>query len=289
MPDFLIPPLAVSVAEQVAQIAGVRAVVLGGSWARGAADARSDIDLGIYYSASPYLNIDGLRALAARIDDAHSGEVVTNPGDWGSWINGGAWLTIQGQRLDWLYRDLGRVADFINRCIQGNPEVFYQSGHPHSFHTHIYLAEIALCIPLFDPFGDIAALKSRVHPYPPALRAALIRSNLWEAQFALETSIKSAKREDYFHLSGSLFRSAACIIQCIFALNERYFLNEKGASQAVNLMPLRPENFVVRLNQALCLQNPQESHQIMQILVAETHDLCLEKGFKSAWRFISGP
>lgn len=280
MPD--IPSLALNVAAQVAQIEGVRAVVLGGSWARGAADASSDIDLGIYYCSDPPLNIDALSALAKQIDDTHSGDVVTHPGDWGPWINGGAWLTIQGQRLDWLYRDLDRVTAIINRCIQGKPEIYYQSGHPHGFHTHIYLAEIALCIPLADPYGDIAALKSRVSPYPPAQREALIRNSLWEAQFTLDTSIKSAKRSDNFHLSGSLFRSAACLIQSLFALNERYFLNEKGAAQAIAQMPLHPEHFTERLNQALRLQDVQESHQAMQILVTETHDLCLESGFRSA-------
>lgn len=277
-----IPLLASTVAAQVAQIEGVRAVVLGGSWARGAADASSDIDLGIYYAPDPPLNIHALRQLAAQIDDLRTGDVVTHPGDWGPWINGGAWLTIQDQRLDWLYRDLAQVTEIINRCIEGEPEIHYQSGHPHGFHTHIYLAEIALCIPLVDTYGDIAALKSRVSPYPEALREALIRNNLWEAQFALDTSIKSAKRGDDFHLSGSLFRSAACLIQCLFALNERYFLNEKGAAQTINQMPLHPANFTERLNQALHLQPPLESHQSMQALVEETRNLCLENGFKSA-------
>lgn len=280
MPD--IPALATRIAAQVAPVKGVRAVVLGGSWARGAADPSSDIDLGIYYAPDSPLEIASLRDLAAQIDDTHARDVVTGAGDWGIWINGGAWLTIQGQRLDWLYRDLDRVAAIINRCIEGKPEIYYQSGHPHGFHTHIYLAEIALCIPLVDTYGDIAALKSRVSPYPQALREALIRNNLWEAQFALETSVKSAKRADAFHLSGSLFRSAACLIQCLFALNECYFLNEKGAAQAVAKMALHPNNFTDRLNLALHLQSPVESHQAMQKLVAETAELCLESGFRSA-------
>ena len=32
---------------------------------------------------------------------------------WGPWLNGGAWLQANGRRVDWLYRDLLRVATTI--------------------------------------------------------------------------------------------------------------------------------------------------------------------------------
>src|SRR3712207_8687536 len=35
--------------------------------------------------------------------------VVTAPGGWGPWVDGGGWLTIDGSAVDWIYRDLDRV------------------------------------------------------------------------------------------------------------------------------------------------------------------------------------
>lgn len=139
------------IAARLAQVEGVRAVVLGGSWARGAGDANSDIDLGIYYDPDQPLDIEGLRRLAAELDDSHSGEAVTQTGDWGPWINGGAWLTVKGQRVDWIYRDLALVREIVAACAAGQPRVYYQPGHPYGFHMQIYAGEVAVCQPLIDP------------------------------------------------------------------------------------------------------------------------------------------
>ena len=35
-----------------------------------------------------------------------AGPVVTNFYEWGPWVNGGAWLTIAGQRVDFLLSQL---------------------------------------------------------------------------------------------------------------------------------------------------------------------------------------
>jgi predicted nucleotidyltransferase len=46
------------IVEKVKQAEGVRAVVLGGSRARGTSTASSDVDLGIYYHPDSPLNIN---------------------------------------------------------------------------------------------------------------------------------------------------------------------------------------------------------------------------------------
>lgn len=278
--------LAASIAGRLIDTPGVRAVVLGGSWARGAGDESSDIDLGIYYDPDQPPDLAHLRALAARLDDSGSGEAVTDFGAWGGWINGGAWLTIGGQRVDWLYRDLAQVHGHINACVAGRPEAHYQPGHPHAFHTHIYLAEVALCKPLADPYGEIGALKHRTKPYPPALKQALISGNLWEAQFALDTSRKAAPRGDVVYVTGTLFRCVACLLQVIFALNEQYWLNEKGAMRAVASMPLCPRDFARRTQQLLGhigvgAAGLQSTHNLFMHLVGEVVELCAEQGFTS--------
>ena len=55
-----------------------------------------DVDLGLYYRRP--LDIDALSALAR--DLAGPGAQVTQPGAWGPWVDGGAWLRIDGTALD---------------------------------------------------------------------------------------------------------------------------------------------------------------------------------------------
>jgi predicted nucleotidyltransferase len=234
--------LAASVAARLAEIDGVAAVALGGSWARGDAHPDSDLDLGIYYRAARRPALAALRHLAEELDDARP-LAVTDFGEWGPWIDGGAWLRIDGRRVDWLYRDLDRVALAIKDSRAGRSRCHYQIGHPHGFHTHMYLAETFYCRPLHDPEGALAALKAAVVPYPPRLRRQLVDEFLFEAAFALDTSRKSAGRGDVLYVAGSLFRAAAGLVQVLFALNERYLMNEKGALRMVDALPRRPLDF----------------------------------------------
>ena len=78
----------------LARMKGVDAVAIGGSPAAGTADAESDWDLGVYYRG----DID-LAPLAGY------GEVHP-PGSWGRIMNGGAWLSLGGMKVDVLLRDL---------------------------------------------------------------------------------------------------------------------------------------------------------------------------------------
>src|SRR5918992_4860922 len=231
------------IAGRLGEIEGVVAVALGGSWARGEAHADSDVDLGIYYRRGNPPRITDLRLLARELDDRHPPDAVTNFGEWGPWINGGGWLTIEGRRVDWLYRDLDLVELTFGECSAGRPSVYYQPGHPHGFHTHIYMGEIHYSRSLYDPVGELRALKNTTERYPPRLKEALIRRQLWEARFALETCRKSAARGDAFYVAGCLFRCAACMVQTLFALNGRYLINEKGSVEVANSLPLRPDNF----------------------------------------------
>ncbi len=231
------------IASRLGRIEGVAAVTLGGSWAREAALPGSDIDIGIYYYPDQRPSIAALRQLAQELDDRHPTDAVTDFGGWGPWINGGGWLQIEGERVDWLYRDLALVNQVIDECRAGRTSCSYQPGHPHGFHTHMYMGEIYYCHPLYDPKGALAALQALTLNYPQHLKRALIDKYLWEATFALDTASKAAERGDVFYVTGALFRCAACLAQVLFALNERYFINEKGAMKTLESFELRPAGF----------------------------------------------
>src|SRR6201999_4388821 len=115
------------------------------------------IDFGVYYDPSEPLDIPALRALAADLNETPD-PVVTEPGGWGRWVNGGAWLTISGQRVDFIYRDMVRVAEVIADCLKGNAEFHYYQHPPYGFRSHTYLAEVRLARVLHDPDRAVARL-----------------------------------------------------------------------------------------------------------------------------------
>lgn len=267
-----------SVTRSLGSIPGIAAVAVGGSWARGAADRFSDIDFGLYYDPARPPAIARLRALARRLHDHSDAPVVTERGGWGPWIDGGAWLEIGGRRVDWIYRDLSRVARAITDARKGKISSHYQPGHPHAFHTHIYMGEVHEARIVHEPRGRLEALRRRTRPYPAALARAVRNKFLWEAGFALETARKSARRGDVFHVSGSLFRSAACLAQVLFAVNRRYLVNEKGSLAEIETFRLAPQGFSPRVRRLLARPGDLadglgRSLERMAALVEEVRDL----------------
>jgi hypothetical protein len=221
----------------------VAAVALGGSWARGEEHPDSDIDLGIYYRPERPPDVAALRRLAREIDDRRLPDLATEIGAWGPWVNGGGWLRVAGRPVDWLYRDAAKVHSVLERCTAGVIACHYQPGHPHGFHEHIYLGEVHHCRTLHDPEGLLQRLKSAVATYPPGLKRAIIGRYLWEANFCLRTARKPAARGESYYVSGCLFRGVSCMVQALFALNGRYFVNEKGSVRAVDSFAAKPRAF----------------------------------------------
>jgi len=231
------------VAGRVAKIDGVAAIVLGGSRARGNADERSDIDLGIYYDGANPFSTAALGAAAQELDDRHLDGLVTSFGQWGAAVNGGGWLEIRGHRVDFLYREIGAVREAIEDCIAGRPRSVYQLGHPLGFHMQIYAGEVHVCRPLYDPAGAIAELKSLVREYPEKFRAAAIAKHLFDAEFEISIAVKPAERADVMYVAGCLFRAAGFMTLVLYALNRRFFLNEKGAFAESRRFAIKPARF----------------------------------------------
>ncbi len=238
-----------NIVSEIISVSGVKAIVLGGSRARGTHTPSSDIDLGIYYDPSQPLDLVALGKVATQLDDEHRIDVITGFGGWGPWINGGGWLRIQSMPVDLLYKDLDKIRTYIDACLNGKVEIFYQGGHPHGFVTFIYLSEIALCKPLWDPEGIIAELKEKVYPYPEALQKAIFYSFAWEIDFSVMIARKSIERADVHYAAGSCFRAVMCMLQVLFALNKEYWLNEKGAINITDRFAIKPANFRSRVEE----------------------------------------
>lgn len=248
-----IPALTETIVEQVKRVDGVSAIVLGGSRARGTHTPGSDVDLGIYYHPDRPLDLQALDRIAAELDDRRQPGLLTPIGGWGPWINGGGWLTVQGQPVDFLYKDLSRVAAAVEACCAGHVEIVYQPGHPFGFLPSIYMAEVAVCQVLWEAEGQVSDLKRRTHPYPEPLRKGLIQKFAWEIDFSLAIARKSIERTDVAYAAGCCFRCVACILQVVFALNGEYWLNEKGAVALAETLPVRPALLQARIEKAFTL------------------------------------
>jgi hypothetical protein len=244
-------PAVLPIEEIVAALRGVPglvAICLGGSWAAGRARPDSDVDLGLYYRADEPLDISAVHAVAEEYNDT-PGPVVTPLGGWGQWVNGGSWLTINGCRTDFLYRDLDLVAETIDACLTGDrvrPDYWQQA--PYGFYPEIYCAEIQFAIPLHDPQGVISPLKERVAIYPHAIKRSRVSSWLWGAGFTLQGVKHATERGEAYLVAGYLTRSATEMIHALYALNETWFMNDKYVYRDIAAFDLAPLDFVARID-----------------------------------------
>jgi predicted nucleotidyltransferase len=240
-----------SLARRLGAIRGVVAVVLGGSHARGRSQPDSDIDLGIFYSEASPFSIECIRELAETVNDT-AGPVVTDFYGWGPWVNGGAWLTIGGQRVDFLYRNLEQVERVIADADAGRYDVHHLQQPPFGFFSGTYLGEIDVCVPLFDPDARLDMLKRRVATYPEALRRAVIRDYLFMAEFTLTAfAPKFAARSDTYGTTACLTRAVNELVMVLFALNRKYLLNEKTTLDEVAGFEHAPQDFAPRVQNTL--------------------------------------
>ncbi|HEY6596757.1 MAG TPA: nucleotidyltransferase domain-containing protein [Asanoa sp.] len=230
------------IAERLTGVAGVVAIALGGSRARGAHRPDSDVDLGLYYRGR--LDVEGLRALAHEVTGTPT--EVTARGGWGPWVDGGGWLTVDGWRVDWIYRDLDRVERIWRDCQEGRYEVGVQPGHPLGFSSHWYAGEVALCRVLADPGGVLGALRDATAAYPPALGQALV-SGLWEAEFTVGTARYGARGRDPAYVAGSLFRAVGVACHALHGHDGVWVTTEKGLVTSAGRLPSAPPQFVERV------------------------------------------
>jgi len=240
------PPLLHQLTDALQPIHNLKAIVLGGSYANGSQRPDSDIDLGLYYYANQPLDIAHLRTIVAQLNDTPD-PVVTDLGGWGTWVNGGAWLTVQGQRVDFLYRNIDFVSSTLDECNAGIIHSDYWQQPAYGFHSFMYCTETLICRPLYDPNVIIAPLKAKVAVYSPALKQAIIKSFLWSARFTLDNTRKPAARGEVYMVAGCLARAIHCLVQVLYALNETYYISEKRLATDVASFNKCPEGFVERI------------------------------------------
>ena len=272
-------------AKALENVSNVVAVVLGGSYARGFAHPDSDIDIGIYYRQASPCSVDQVRSIAERIATVGSVPIVTGLYEWGPWVNGGAWIQTPGGKVDFLYRNLDQVQGVIEEGRQGIWRHHYDQQPPYGFRSVVYFGETLICVPLYDPEGEIARLKKSVAEYPEPLKNRIVQDSLWGAEFSLQFCRTFANSADVYNTVGCLTRVAQFLVQALFAMNREYFVSDKYACRLMDQFRLRPRDFTLRLERVL--SNPgddrtalRKSSELMSALWLETVALTAG-GYKS--------
>jgi hypothetical protein len=207
-----------SIAPRLAAIPGVVAVTLGGSRATNSAVAGSDWDFGLYYRG--------------RLDPADivalgwPGRVFA-PGEWGRVINGGAWLTIDGTKVDLIYRDLDEVLRWTAAAEDGLFEIHPQIGYVAGIATYVLAGELAL--------GTVLAGELPRPRFPPKLRETAPTAWSRLAAGALHFAAVHGDRADTAACLANLCQAVLATAQGRLAAAGQWVLNEKRLVQRAGL------------------------------------------------------
>jgi len=266
------------VADTLHGVPNVVAIVLGGSYASGLARSDSDLDIGLYYREASPFSISQVRSVAQKISASGSVPIVTGMYEWGTWVNGGAWIKTPVGQVDFVYRNLDQVQTVIDEGHRGVWRHDYDQQPPYGFRSVVYFGETHICVPLHDPEGEIARLKQLVSEYPEVLKNKIIQDSLWGAEFSLLFCRSFGDRADVCNAVGCMTRVAQFLIHTLFALNKQYFVNEKSANRLIDNFRLQPRDFTSRLAGVLASpgSNSAELGRSVKLLSAlwlETVDL----------------
>ncbi|MBB5895391.1 nucleotidyltransferase domain-containing protein [Kutzneria kofuensis] len=245
-------------AARLADVPGVIGVVLGGSRARGTADEHSDTDIGVYRQGE--MDLSALREIAAD----HPGSTVAEPGEWGPWVDGGAWLATPGTKTDLLWRDLDRVRAVLAEARRGVVRCERQVGHPLGFFSYAYLAELATARVLEDRERALAEVVAELDPYPPTLAEAIERAYGFEARFSVDNAATPAARGDRFTAVGHLFRGIGCLVHVLHARAGVWLATEKNAVASAAGLPGAPADFAARVDHILATVDVNAAKELVR-------------------------
>jgi hypothetical protein len=201
-------------AKRLIEIPGVVAVTLG----RGPMQPDSEWGFGLYYR-------DAIRAEDVRALGFES--AVVEPGDWGRLANGGGQLTVEGQRVDLVYRDLDVVQHWIDEAEAGRYEVERVEGSVAGTATYVLAGELAL--------AEVLAGELPRPEFPEALRE--VAPGRWHASaaFSLAIADTAAARHDVVSCAGLLAKAAIEVGQAALAERGEWALTEKGIVRRAGL------------------------------------------------------
>jgi hypothetical protein len=230
----------------------VAAALIGGSVARGLADASSDIELDVYWSSPPTV-----ADREAAIEGAGLTRVYAEE-DENEWADG---LLVGGVKTDVSGFVTSTIESYLDRALAGDTEAELQ----------VRVTAVRDGIPLHG-HEVIEAWRARCDDYPEALAVAQVLEALdLRPRERLEML---AARDDVVLLHRDLVDGVQGVLDALFAVNRVWMPHpfHKWLEREVTLLAHRPERLVERVR-ALLVASPHDAVATLVALVEETYDL----------------
>ena len=233
----------------------VAAALIGGSVARGLADASSDIELDVYWSSPP-----SVADREAAIEGAGLTRVYAEE-DENEWADG---LLVGGVKTDVSGFVTSTIESYLDRALAGDTEAELQ----------VRVTAVRDGIPLHG-HEVIEAWRARCDDYPEALAVAQVLEALdLRPRERLEML---AARDDVVLLHRDLVDGVQGVLDALFAVNRVWMPHpfHKWLEREATLLAHRPERLVERVR-ALLVASPHDAVATLVALVEETYDLAHE-------------
>lgn len=239
--------LAKQICEKVKAIEGVKAIVIGGSVARGYADEYSDLEIPIFWDKLPDENTRKLIVKELNAEyfypynyEANEDNVIAN-----------------GFRIDLWHLTVDDEENAIEGVIIDLKTDF---GYSNAMDT------IRTCIPLFGE-ETVCSWKKRAEEYPKKIAIKNIKESL--------QSIDSTQAELYIKRENStlIYEQIANLQKNIFlillALNKEYFPTFKWMYKSLETFRIKPENIEQRFRD-IFTYSPIEAYENTLVIILET-------------------
>jgi hypothetical protein len=236
--------LARSLAERIAPLDGVQAIVVAGSVAHNYADPWSDLEIPTFWDALPD---DGTRhaivkSLNASFLYAYDGPSAEDQ------------LLIHGVQVDLWHITVAHEEATIQAVLEGRQT---DLGSLNAMDTARY------CIPLYG-HEIIERWRKQAQAYPDGLAQQIIREHI--SSFKTAELFLLAARDNPSAFYGQLSFLHQELFLVLLALNRTYFPTFKWLFRALESMPVKPENMNRRLRRAFTLPYPEAIAGTRQVL-----------------------
>jgi hypothetical protein len=234
----------------------VVAALVGGSVARGLADAASDIELDVYWRSPP-----SLAARQAAVEGAGFERVYAEE-DENEWADG---MLVDGVKIDVSGFAASTIDAYLDRVLAGDTEAELQ----------VRVTALRDGMPLHG-HAVIDAWRVRSDRYPEALAVAMVEQGLdLRSRERLEML---ADRDDVLLLHRDLLDGVQGVLDALFGVNRVWMPHpfHKWLDWEESLLAHRPDRLARRIR-GLLVAAPHDAVRAMVDLVDETYALARER------------